>query len=189
MTNDRNISLVGNGMPKSKQYISRCSCGAVTLLALGQPIVASVCYCDNCQMAARQIAEFGGSSKVADPDGGTQYLVFRKDRLVCSEGPERLQVFRLKHAPATRRMVASCCDSAMYMAFDDARHWVSAYRARFVGDVPPLEMRICTASRASTEPLDSSIPGYAGYPPSMMFRLLFSRFAMLLDRSQPNPLP
>ena len=75
----------------------------------------------------------------------------------------------------------------MYMAFDDARHWVSAYRARFVGDVPPLEMRICTKSRSSNEALDLSIPSYAGYPPSLMVRLLGSMLPMLFTLKPKNP--
>jgi hypothetical protein len=187
MRYDRNLSLGGNGMARTKQYLTRCSCGAVKLTASTRPIVASVCYCDDCQAAARQIATLAGSSNVADADGGTEYFLFRKDRFSCSEGAEHLRPFRLKDTSATRRMIASCCDSAMYMAFDDSRHWVSAYRARFVGDVPPLEMRICTKSRTSNEPLDSSIPSYTGYPPSMMVRLLGSRLAMLFAREQDNP--
>ena len=147
MKSGRNVGLDGNGMARTKQYLARCSCGAVKLTASGQPIVASVCYCDDCQAAARQIATLAGSSNVADSDGGTEYLLFRKDRFSCSEGSQHLRPVRLKDTSATRRMIASCCESAMYMAFDDARHWVSAYRARFVGDVPPLEMRICTKSR------------------------------------------
>ena len=167
---------------RTKRYLARCRCGAVKLAASGRPIVASVCYCDDCQSAARSIAASVASGNVADPDGGTQYLLFRKDRFVCSEGAERLRPFRLTDTSATRRMIASCCESPMYMAFDDARHWVSAYRARFVGDVPPFEMRICTKSRTSKEPLDSSIPSSASYPPALMVRLLGSMLAMLFAR-------
>jgi len=171
-----------------KQYLARCRCGAVELAAYGRPIVASICYCVDCRAAAQQIATLAGSPNVADPDGGTQFLLFRKDRIACSKGAEQLQAVRLKNTSATRRMIASCCGSAMHMAFDDARHWVSAYRARFVGDVPPLEMRICTKSRASDETLDLSIPSYAGYPPAMMVRLLGAMLLMLFTRRQRNPI-
>jgi hypothetical protein len=187
MNSGRNIGLDGNGMARTKQYLARCSCGSVKLTASGRPIVASVCYCDDCQAAARQIATLAGLSNVADPDGGTEYLLFRKDRLSCSDGSQHLRQVRLKDTSATRRMIASCCESAMYMAFDDVRHWVSAYRARFVGDVPPLEMRICTKSRTSNEALDSSIPSYAGYPLSLMVRLLGSMLPTLFTRKQKNP--
>ena len=161
-----------------QHYRARCRCGAVELAAFGQPIVASVCYCADCQAAARQIAARADAPAVADPDGGTEYLLFRKDRFECVAGAERLQAFRLKETSATRRMIASCCGSAMALAFNDARHWVSAYRARFVGDVPPLEMRICTKFRTSAAPLDARVPNYPGYAPRLIVRLLASRLAM-----------
>ena len=109
MKSGRNVGLDGNGMARTKQYLARCSCGAVKLTASGQPIVASVCYCDDCQAAARQIATLAGSSNVADSDGGTEYLLFRKDRFSCSEGSQHLRPVRLKDTSATRRMIASCC--------------------------------------------------------------------------------
>ena len=172
------------------QHSARCLCGAVALAATGRPIVASVCYCDDCQAAAKQIAALGGSSPpAAEPDGGTEYLLFREDRFECTEGYEHLTAIRLKDASATRRMVASCCNSAMYMAFDDKRHWVSAYRSRFEGDVPPLEIRICTKSRTSNEPLDTSVPSYAGYSPKLIFRLVRSMLGMTFaPKRKQNPI-
>ena len=172
-----------------KRYLARCRCGAVELAAFGEPILAAVCYCADCQAAARRIAARADAPAVADPDGGTEYLLFRKDRFACVQGAERLQALRLKETSATRRMIASCCGSAMVLAFDDARHWVSAYRARFVGDVPPLEMRICTKSRTSDAPLDSHAPNYPRYAPRLIVRLLASRLAMALaPRTKTNPI-
>jgi len=161
------------------EHSARCRCGAVELAATGRPIIASICYCADCQAAAKQIAaRFSSDPQVAEPDGGTQYLLFRKDRFACIQGFEHLTAIRLSDATTTRRMVAACCNSAMYMAFDDKRHWVSAYRDRFDGDVPPVEVRICTKSRTSKDPLDTSVPNYAGYPPKLIFRLLGSMLAM-----------
>jgi hypothetical protein len=175
--------MVGPG----NRHNARCLCGAVELTAAGRPIVASVCYCDDCQAAATQIAALTGSPPpVVERDGGTEYLLFRKDRFACSKGHEHLRAVRLKDASATRRMIAGCCNSAMYLAFDDKRHWVSAYRMRFEGDVPPLEIRICTKSRSSREPLDTSVPSYAGYPPKLIVRLVGSMLAMTFAPRQKN---
>jgi hypothetical protein len=169
------------------RHSARCRCGAVELAASGRPIVASVCYCDDCQAAAKQIAALAGSQGIAESDGGTQYLLFRKDRFACSKGHEHLQAHRLKDTSATRRMVAGCCNTGMYMSFDDKRHWVSAYRTRFEGDVPPLEMRICTKSRTSDEALGTTVPSYAGYPPRLLVRLIGSMLAMIFaPRRQKN---
>jgi hypothetical protein len=172
------------------EHSSRCACGAVRLAATGRPIIASVCYCDDCQAAAKQIAANSAApSSVADPDGGTEYLLFRKDRFACRKGFEHLAAVKLKDSSATRRMVATCCNSAMYMAFDDKRHWVSAFRNRFEGDVPPLEARICTKSRRSNDPIDTSVPSYAGYPPKLIFRLVGSMLAMTVaSKRQTNPI-
>ena len=172
------------------KHSALCRCGAVELAATGRPIIASVCYCDDCRAAAKQITALAGSPPtVAESDGGTQYLLFRKDRFACSKGSEHLTAIRLTDASATRRMVAACCNSAMYMAFDDKRHWVSAYRNRFEGDVPPLEVRICTKSRTSNEPLDNSVPSYAGYPPKLIFRLVGSMLAMTFaPKRKHNPI-
>jgi hypothetical protein len=172
-----------------KQFRARCRCGAVELAAFGRPIVASVCYCADCQAAARRIAARADAPNAAEPDGGTKYLLFREDRFACVEGAERLQALRLKETSATRRMIASCCGSAMVLAFDDARHWVSAYRARFVSGVPPLAMRICAKFRTSDAPLDARVPNYPGYAPRLIVRLLASRLAMAFaPKLQNNPI-
>jgi hypothetical protein len=66
-------------------------------------------------------------------------------------------------------VAATCCNSAMFMRFDDAKHWVPVYRARFNGELPPVQWRICA-------------PGSAMYPPGFMWKLLTSRISMLLGR-------
>ena len=50
----------------------------------------------------------------------------------------------------------------MVLNFDDAKPWVSVYRRRLAGDVPPPTMRICT--KFSKRPLPNDIPRYAGFP-------------------------
>ena len=57
---------------------------------------------------------------------------------------------------------------------------------RFEGDVPPLEIRICTKSRSSSEPLDTGVPSYAGYPPKLIVRLVGSMLAMTFAPRQKN---
>ena len=40
--------------------------------------------------------------------------------------------------------VDACCSSEMFMDFGRGRHWVSAYRARFQRELPPLQLQVCT---------------------------------------------
>ena len=166
-------------MPAHPGLRATCACGAVALEAKGAPIVTAVCYCDDCQKAGKQMESAPGAPAVLDGDGGTAMVMFRKDRLRCVEGAERLTAIKLDPKSATNRYVASCCNSAMYLGFDDAKHWVDVYRSRVTGEPPPVQARICTRFRQSDEALPGDAPAHPGYPPSMIPKLLGSRIAML----------
>lgn len=159
-----------------------CACGSVELTASGAPIASSVCYCADCQTGARQIEALPGAGAVSDPDGGTPYLLYRKDRIACSKGAALLKNYKIKQASVTNRVVATCCNSAMFVNFDKGPFWVSAYRARFKGDVPPLQMRMCTKFKPRAVVLPKDAPCYPGYPLPLIARLLASGAAMLLRR-------
>jgi hypothetical protein len=159
-----------------------CRCGGVEIEATGAPIVSSVCFCADCQRGARQIEDLPGADSVRDDDGGTAYILFRKDRFRCGKGAERLKGYKLRDSSMTNRVVATCCTSAMFMNFDKGPHWISAYRTRFRGDLPPLQMRICTKSKPESVVLPTDVPNYPGYPAGLIFKLLGSRLAMLMGR-------
>jgi hypothetical protein len=55
-------------------------------------------------------------------------------------------------------------------------------RARFQGDLPPLQMRICTKYKAPGVVLSDDAPSYPGYPLRLLATLLASRVAMLQRR-------
>jgi hypothetical protein len=162
--------------------IARCLCGSVEFEARGDPIVSLVCYCEDCQQGSRQIESLPDALAVLGSDGGTAYVVYRKDRVGCSKGAALLADSRIKEKSATRRVFARCCNSAMVMKFDDARHWVPIYRARFVGVAPPLQMRICTKFKPENIRVPDDIPSYATYAPRLLGRLLAARIAMLFTR-------
>jgi hypothetical protein len=169
-------------MTAESRRTARCRCGGVEMEAIGTPIVSSVCYCVDCQNGSRQIEELPNAGSVRDADGGTAYILFRKDRLSCSKGASLLKNYKVKAGSATNRVVASCCNSAMFMNFDKGPFWVSAYRARFQGGLPPLEMRICTRSRPNGVAIPADAPSYPGYPVTLMMKLLTSGLAMWLRR-------
>jgi len=155
-----------------------CACGCVELKASGKPIVSAACYCDDCQTGAAQIEALPNAASVRDPDGGTSYMLYRKDRFECSKGAELLKPHKLKDASPTNRVVATCCNSAMFVNFDRGPHWVSAYRARFHGDLPPVQARICTKFKPDGIVRSDDVPSYRNYPPSFIVKLLVSRIAM-----------
>ena len=167
---------------KNPAHVAHCRCGAVEVGAWGEPIIATACYRDDCQTAAHRLAASGDSAPAASADGGTEFMLFRRDRIACTRGADRLQAMRLTDASKTRRMIAGCCATPMYLAFDDKRPWVSAYRASFGADAPPVEMRICTRFRQSEEKAEDGLPSHPGYPPAMLIRILAAWPFMLFGR-------
>jgi len=158
-----------------------CACGKVRFRAEGEPIVSLVCYCDDCQKGAVQLEALQGAPPFREPDGGTPYLAYRDDRFRCVAGEDLLTDYRLGERAPTRRVAASCCNSALYLKFGPG-HWVSAYRARFEGDPPPPQMRTQTKFRRSDQPLPNDAPSYRGFGAALFARLIAARLAIAFGR-------
>jgi hypothetical protein len=161
---------------------ARCSCGSVEIEAFGTPITSVVCYCDSCQKGSRQIEELTNAVPILGPDGGTAYVLYRKDRVKYSKGAELLKGYEIEEKSTTSRVVATCCNSAMVMRFDDGKHWVPVYRARFLGDMPPLQWRICTKFKPENAAVPTDVPSSVMYPAGFMWKLLASKLSMLFSR-------
>jgi len=160
---------------------SSCSCGRVRCEAAGDPILSAVCYCEDCQEGGRRIEALPNAARIRDSDGGTPYLTYRDDRFHLLSGEDLLVDYRLKPESRTRRVVASCCNSGMFVKFDPG-FWVSTYRSRYEGDLPPIEMRTKTQHRKSETELPSDAPSYPGFPLRLFLRLIVARAAMLFGR-------
>ena len=141
-----------------------------------------VCYCDSCQEGSRQIEALTNAAPVLGPDGGTAYILYRKDRIKYAKGAELLRGFKVEEKSTTSRVVSTCCNSAMLMQFDDAKHWVPMYRARFGGEMPPLQWRICTKFKPENAVVPTDFPSSTMYPAGFLWTLLTSKISMLLGR-------
>lgn len=170
-------------MAKAHQTIrmSSCACGRVRCQAVGAPILSVVCYCDDCQKGGQEIERLPNAARVLDGDGGTPYLSYRDDRFSCVSGADLLVGYKIKDGSPTQRFVASCCNSGMFLKFGRG-HWVSMYRARFEGDLPPIEMRTQTKYRVADTEIPRDAPGYQTFPMKLIGRLVTSRLAMLVAR-------
>ena len=148
-----------------------CQCGKVRLEAIGRPILTSACYCTSCQDAGRRLG------RLLDPDGGTSMVLYRKDRMQRVTGRQHLEEHRLKPDSPTRRVVATCCNSAMFLDFTKG-HWVSIYRNRFATGAPPLEMRVMTGERRVGAGLPDNVPNHRGFSARFMLKLVAAWIAM-----------
>jgi hypothetical protein len=157
-----------------------CVCGQVAVEAIGAAIASVICYCDDCQEGARQIRSLPNAVSIDDPDGGTAYLVYRKDRVTCLKGASLLRHHKIRENSATDRVIATCCNSAMFLGFDDGKHWVDLYRSRCEGDLLPVQMRVCTKFKPDGRTIPSDVPQYSRYPVAILVRSVLAKAAMLL---------
>lgn len=164
-------------MKQHHHRTATCRCGKVTIEATGTPILTVACYCTSCQEAGRRFEQLPAAPPVLDADSGTGFLLYRKDRVRCASGPEHLEEHRLKPESPTRRVVATCCNSAMFLEFRGG-HWLSMYRNRFTTDVPPLEMRTMTKDRLAGVTFADDVASYNTHSGKFMVKLLGAWIAM-----------
>ena len=166
-------------MPADTHLTASCICGRVALDMAGAPIVSLICYCDDCQAAARRIEARPAAPAVQGLDGGTAYVVYRKDRVQTTKGADLLEAFKLRPASPTNRVIASCCNTAMFLGFDDSKHWIDIYRARIGAIAPAPQMRVCTKFAPDTSRIPADLPRHAGYPFRLIAKLIGARIGML----------
>lgn len=155
-----------------------CQCGTVVLAMTGEPIVAATCYCHSCQAAGQAFEALPGAPGTLGSDGGTSYLVVRKDRIEWLAGTDRLDERRLKPDSATRRFVARCCNSPVALDFTKG-HWLSVYAGRIpAAERPAAEMRVMVKERPDGVVLPDDIPNHAAASGKFLWRLLKAWAAM-----------
>jgi hypothetical protein len=169
---------------KQHRHLSAmCQCGKVRLELVGPPILTCSCYCPSCQEAGRQFEQLASAPPVLDPDGGTGLILYRKDRVQCVMGQQYLEEHRLKPDSPTRRVIAKCCNSAMFLDFTKG-HWLSMFRKRIGADAPPLEVRVWTKGRRAAVELADDLPSYSGYSGKVMLKLIAAWIAMAFRRPE-----
>ena len=166
-------------MPRS---CATCACGKVTVELDGAHIYCAACHCDDCQAAARELDALPAPESTTDACGGTQYVLHRKDRYTVTAGGDLLEPFPLRRDSPTRRMVASCCNSPLFLGFDNAQHWISIYRTRIQGTPPALQSRIAMRFSPDTRDPPDDVPAYRTFPIALVGNLLLSRVRMLVGR-------
>lgn len=165
-----------------------CRCGKLELQIVGAPILRGICYCTSCQEAGRRYQALPDVDPVLAEDGGTDYVLYRKDRVRCVRGGDLFEEQRLKPGSPTRRMYARCCQTAMFLDFTKG-HWVAVYRGRLPNDMPPATMRMMTAERPADVVLPDDMASYPRHSAKFLLKLLRAWLAMGFRRPAIDGVP
>lgn len=144
----------------------------------GGPIICSECHCESCRKAAEKMESFPHQPIFREKNGGTPFVLYRKDRVSFLEGTESLKSFRLSPKSGSRRAYASCCDSPVFLEFQHG-HWLSLYASLWPKDSrPKMDLRTMTSDLPDPSILDNDLPNFKKQSLPFMWRLLKSWAAM-----------
>lgn len=132
-----------------------CACGQFHLELTGKPFTTAECHCTSCRKAAER---FFKTTRVTAPNGGTQYALYRKDRVGFPDSLQGLRGHRLSEKAPTRRVVASCCNTPIFLEFQGG-HWLSLYASMWpIEKRPVMQIRTQTGDAPADAELDNSLP-------------------------------
>jgi len=155
-----------------------CRCGKVRIVVEGAPILAAECHCASCRQGAARMAVLPGGMSVAADNGGTPFVLYRKDRVRFAAGAELLGEFRLTPQSPTRRVVATCCDTPLFTEFQHG-HWLSIYSSLWPEASRPVpQMRTMVSDLPDAKVLSGDIPNARTQPVGFMVKLLVAWAAM-----------
>ncbi|MDM0110695.1 hypothetical protein QTI66_00960 [Variovorax sp. J22R133] len=155
-----------------------CICGQVRLEVQGRPIVNAECCCNSCRTAGARLQALPSAPRIVDTHGATRFVLYRKDRVDFTKGAALLEAFRLTPESKTRRVVAICCNTPVYLDFQGG-HWLSLYGCLWPREtLPALEMRTMTMDLPEGTALPDDVPNARRQSFAFMFRLLRAWIAM-----------
>lgn len=155
-----------------------CSCGKVRLAMHGKPIMTTECHCTSCREAGTRLGALEGAPKFLADNGGTPFVMARKDRVEILDGAQYLKSLRLTPDSPTRRIVATCCNSPVFLEFKGG-HWLSIYSNLWPdGTMPPIELRTMTSDLENPAVLADDVPNAGHQSIGFFVRLLGAWIAM-----------
>lgn len=149
-----------------------CACGQVVLELQGDPIVVPECLCSSCREAAGRLAALPGARSVLTPYAATAYAEYRKDRVQFVSGMEHLKEFRLSAQAGSRRVVAACCNTPVFMEMKGA-HWLSVYLNLWPdGTQPAVTLRTMVGDLGDASALPGNVLNLKTHNLSFYMKLL-----------------
>lgn len=143
-------------MPSSTRLT--CACRQFEMVVAGAPFISTECHCSSCREAGGRMEKLPLARPMLEPNGGTQFVLYRKDRIEIARGQDLLRGYRLSDKAPTRRVVATCCNSPVFLEFKGG-HWLSLYSSLWPeGAAPAPDIRTMTGDRTADTALDGAIP-------------------------------
>lgn len=137
-----------------------CNCGDVALQLIGKHILSTECYCDSCRQAGTYLQSLPSAPVLLEENGATRFVLYRKDRVRCLKGADDLSEYRITPDSKTRRVVATCCNTPMFLEFMQG-HWLSLYGRRWLSvALPELEMRTMTSDLPDEVGFSDDVPSH-----------------------------
>jgi hypothetical protein len=155
-----------------------CACGRTRLEVQGAPILVSECLCNSCKVAADRLATLPAARNLLTSYGATPCAEYRKDRIRIQSGAEHLCEFRLSADASSRRVVATCCNTPVFLEMKGA-HWLSLYLHLWPDEARPnAEMRTMAGDLPDTSSLPNDMPNLKSHTVSFYAKLLGAWIAM-----------
>lgn len=155
-----------------------CACGSTRLEVSGAPIIVTECLCKSCRAAADRLAKLPGAKTILTPYGATASALYRKDRIRIVSGADDLAEFRLTPDAGTRRVVATCCNTPVFMEMKGA-HWLDFYLHLWPDAArPEADIRTMVGDLADPSVLPGDIPNLRAQSVSFYAKLLWTWIAM-----------
>ncbi len=160
----------------------KCRCGKLRLTVEGTPIASVECCCSSCRNAAARLQGLADAQPILTQLATTPFVLVRKDRVHFLTGQESLAEFRLSPQAKTRRAIAACCNTLVFLEFKGG-HWLSLYGQLWPdGTRPRLEMRTMVADSVDAASLPNDVPNLKNQSLAFFARL-FAAWARMGFRS------
>jgi hypothetical protein len=155
-----------------------CSCGSIALDVTGTFILSDECCCTSCRQAADILHKQYSVPAFTEPNGSVAYVLYRKDRVAFIKGVEHLRAFKLSAQSPTRRVVALCCGTPVFLEFSKG-HWLSLNNKLWPAATRPKpELRIMVGDMANASHLSQDIPNAKTYTFRFYWKLMVAYIAM-----------
>ena len=155
-----------------------CACGRTRLEVSGPPIIVTECLCDSCRAAAGRLEKLPGARTILTVLGASASALYRKDRVRIVAGKQQLGELRLTADASTRRVVATCCNTPIFMEMKGA-HWLDLYLNLWPETSRPrVNVRTMVGDLADPSALPGDIPNLKAQSASFYAKLLWAWVAM-----------